>query len=446
MTSRPARWWGQRSLTLRLTIVATVVLALGLMTGAAGVATLFYHGRINALDATVRAEASTISALVRSGQLPDPLPVPADKPVFAQVVGADGMVRAATPSASRVVPILAYSALSDRATGQPFTTSHTALGSAPLRVIATGTRLGGEPVIVVTAVSFTDVQAVLDSLLRILVIAVPIILLAAAIATWLAVSSALRPVDELRAAADEVAQIPARTAPRLPVPESGDELARLADTLNQMLERLYRASEQQRTFVADAAHELRSPIASIRTQLDVALTTETDREEWRRVGSDVIGDIDRVGRLADDLLLLARLDAGATTRRELVDVSALLGLDVEPQWVTADPRGLRRALDNIISNARRHASDRVEIALTRSGSLIVVTVDDDGPGIEAADRERVFDRWLRLDEGRARDEGGAGLGLAITRSVVTAHGGDVTLGDSPLGGVRAVVRLPAAQR
>lgn len=444
MTRPAGLWWSRRSLTLRLTIIATVVLALGLMVGAAGLATLFYHGRIDALDANVRAESATISALVRSGQLPDPLPVPADQPVFAQVVGADDSVRAATPSASRVVPMLDFAALRGQATGDAFTARDTALGDAPLRVIVMAGRFDGQPVMVVTAVSFTDVQAILDALLRLLVIAVPVILGAAAVATWVAVTSALRPVDELRAAADEVAQAPTRAPPRLPVPESGDELARLAETLNRMLERLYLASEQQRTFVADAAHELRSPIASIRTQLDVSLTTPTDAAEWRQVAADVLQDVERVGRLADDMLLLARLDSGVGSGREFVDVSALLGVTGPARWVYGDPPALRRAVDNLVSNAHRHARSAVQVSVTADGGDVVVLVDDDGPGVAPADRERVFERWLRLDDGRARDEGGAGLGLAISRSVARGHGGDVTLEAGPLGGARARLRVPAA--
>jgi signal transduction histidine kinase len=443
MTRPIGAWWNRRSLTLRLTIVATVVLAIGLMSGIAGLATLFYHSRIEAVDSNVRSAAASVVSLVSSGQLPDPLPVPAGQPVFAQVLSANGTVRAASPSASRVVPILPISVLRSRGGSEPFTTTETTLGEDPMRVVVTATRLAGHPVLVVTAVPLADVTAILDSLLRMLVIAVPVILLASATATWLAVSSALHPVDQLRAAADEVAQVPGREPAQLPVPESGDELARLADTLNQMLRRLHQAAERQRTFVADAAHELRSPIASIRTQLEVALETPTDAADWPRVAAEALRDVERTGRLADDMLLLAKLDSGVATRRERVDMTSLLGLRGSALWVDGDARALRRAIDNLLSNAHRHAHSTVEVDVHREGLNVVVTVDDDGAGLTADDRERVFERWMRLDDARARDEGGAGLGLAITRAVARAHGGDVTLEDSPLGGVRARLRLPA---
>ena len=444
MRRRLVSWWGRRSLTLRLTIVATVVLALGLVSGAAGLATLFYHSRIDALDANIRDEATTISTLVRSDQLPNPLPVPADQPLFAQVVAMDGTVRSATPSASRVVPILPVAVVRERADGGAFTTNDSELGSSAMRVVVTRATLNGDPVMVISAISLTDVSTLLDALLRIVVIAVPLIVLAAAIATALAVGSALRPVDELRAAADEVAGTSRSAAPHLPVPESDDELARLAETLNRMLERLHRASEQQRSFVADAAHELRSPIASIRAQLDVALANPPQAEEWRHVASDVLHDVERVGRLADDMLLLARLDAGAPAHRQLVDVTELLGHDGPANWVEAELHVLQRAIDNLVTNAERHASGTVQVATAREGDQVVVIIDDDGRGIEKESRERAFERWVRLDDARARDEGGAGLGLSIARSIARSYGGEVTLEDSPLGGVRARLSLPAA--
>jgi signal transduction histidine kinase len=438
------RWWRARSLAVRLTVIAAGVLAAGLIVGAAGMATLFFHGRVDAVDDNAQAEATTITSLVASGQLPDPLPAPADQPVLAQVVDAAGTVLAATPSASRVVPLLPVSLVQNRPAGHAFTTDASALGSAPLRVIVTPARLHGSEVTVVSAVLFTDVHGTLTAMLRTLAIAVPIVLVAAAMATWLAVGSALRPVDELRAAADRVADTRGRTAPQLPALESRDELARLADTLNRMLARLHSATEQQVSFIADAAHELRSPLASIRTQLDVALSMPTDLAEWQQVATGVRTDVERVSRLADDLLLLARLDSGVTTHRTLVDLRETADLPGAPLEVVGDPQALRRAVDNLVSNARRHARQSVEVSVARQNGDVVVCIDDDGDGVAAQDRERVFQRWLRLDDARDRDHGGAGLGLAIARSVARSHGGDVILTDSPLGGVRAVLRVPAA--
>jgi signal transduction histidine kinase len=446
MSRGPGGWWRARSLAVRLTCIATAVLAVGLVVGAAGLATLFFHNRVDAVDDNAREEAATVTSLLTSGQLPDPLPAPAEQPVLAQVLDAAGTVLAATPSTSRVVPLLPLSAIESRHTETPFTTKDSALGSAPVRVIVTSSRFHGANVTVVSAVLYTDVRGTLTAMLRTLVIAVPIVVVAAAIATWLAVSSALRPVDELRAAADQVADTRGRTAPTLPLPESRDELARLAETLNSMLARLHHATEQQATFVADAAHELRSPIASVRAQLDVALSVPTDAAEWAQIAGDVRTDVERISRLADDLLLLARLDSGATSPHDFVDVRQSLALPGAPVWVRGDPEELRRAVDNLVSNARRHARSTVQVAVERRADVVVITVDDDGAGVAPQDRERIFQRWLRLDESRARDDGGAGLGLAIARSIARNHGGEVELTDSPLGGARAVVRLPSSER
>ncbi len=443
MRRRLSDWWSARSLTLRLTIIATVVLALGLTSGAAALGVLFFHNRLDAVDANVRAESATINTLIGSGQVPDPLPVPAGQPVLAQILDSGGNPRAASPSASRLVPLLPLSEIAMHQSGQPFTTTETALGPVPFRVMVTSAHLNGQLVTVITAVPFSDVRATLAALFRTLAIAVPIVLLAAGVATWLAVSSALRPVDQLRMAADEVADTRGRTAPLLPVPPSGDELARLAETLNQMLERLHGSAEQQRAFVADAAHELRSPIAAIRAQLEVALATPTDAAEWATVASDVLEDVERVGQLADDMLLLARLDSGVSVRRQLVDVGVVLDLPAAGLWAEADEQALRRAVDNLVSNANRHARHEVAVSAEAVGGDIVVTVDDDGSGIPPDERERVFERWVRLDDARTRDQGGAGLGLAIARSVARTHGGDVTLAASPLGGLRAELRIRA---
>jgi signal transduction histidine kinase len=419
---------------------------MGLAGGTAALAALFFHQRVGAVDLNDRVESRTLLALVRTGELPDPLPEPSGQPVVAQVVDERGVVRASTPSASRVVPLLPVVELRAHDGGASFTAPAGAVGAGQFRVRVVRAVMNGTPVLVVTAVSFDDVRDTLRALVRVLVVGVPIVLLAAGIATWLAIGSALRPVDEMRQAADDVARTKASRPPVLPVPPSGDELARLAVTLNRMFERLSASAEQQRSFVADAAHELRSPIASIRAQLEVAMLTSAEAAQWSVVASDVLQDVERIERLADDMLFLARLDSSAGSRRETVDVAELLAVppSAAPRSMRleGDILALRRAIDNLFANARRHARERFSVTLLAEAEALAVVVDDDGSGIAPVDRERVFDRWVRLDEARARDAGGAGLGLAIARGVARAHGGDVTLDESPMGGVRARLALP----
>jgi signal transduction histidine kinase len=264
------------------------------------------------------------------------------------------------------------------------------------------------------------------------------------------------------------------------VPASHDEIHRLAVTLNDMLDRLEAARSRQRAFVADAAHELRSPLANMRTQLEVAQRL-ADQTDWPAVADDLLADNERLARLVDDLLLLARLDeaaverepgersavdagptpavlpggsdAGSTAARppggrraEPVEIGELLSQVAqrypsppvtvtppgEPLWTTGEPDALRRVIANLVDNAVRHARTRVVLAADTDGAYHRITVTDDGPGIPAADRERVFGRFTRLDDGRARDAGGSGLGLAIVRQLVRQHSGSVQLVDAPI--------------
>jgi signal transduction histidine kinase len=243
---------------------------------------------------------------------------------------------------------------------------------------------------------------------------------------------------------------------RLPVPDSRDEVHRLAVTLNGMLHRLDAARARQRAFVADAAHELRSPLTNMRTELEVAQRLP-DTTDWLSLSADLLTDVERLSRLVDDLLLLARAD-DASTRAvtapiEPVELGQLLAevaarypavsyeRPAVPLKTAGDRDALGRVIANLLDNAVRHAEKDVTLSVAGDGAYQRMLVSDDGPGIPVADRERVFDRFTRLDDGRARDSGGSGLGLAIVRELVRRHGGTVTLGDaSP--GLRAEVRLP----
>ncbi|BEP13688.1 HAMP domain-containing sensor histidine kinase [Acidothermaceae bacterium B102] len=434
-----SRSWVRRSLRVRVTVVATAVLAVGLVIGTAVLARLFVAERVAAVDRTVKAETSQIVGFTTAGDLPNPLPAPSG--TLAQVVDRSGTVLARSLGASPVLQIVPVDHANAGVKDRTYTATDTALVSGPQRVDVRTTTYQGATVVVVVAVPFSDVQDTLNALHRVVYIVLPLVLLAAAIATWLAVGSALRPVDELRAAADAVEASGGKAAPRLEVPEGAEELRRLGETLNRMLARVHGAGEQQRAFIADAAHELRSPLASVLTQLEVALSTPTTAEEWPLIAADVHTDAERLRRIADDLLLLARLDAGAPASDSVVDVVALSGATGDPLLVRGDAQSLGRIFDNLVSNAHKHAST-VQITSSRVGSWALVVVDDDGPGVPAADRERVFERFVRLDSARGRDEGGTGLGLAIARAIARAHDGDVVLSDSPLGGLRATVRLP----
>jgi signal transduction histidine kinase len=274
---------------------------------------------------------------------------------------------------------------------------------------------------------------------------------------WFAVRRSLRAVGGIRAEVDGVRA--GDLGRRVPVPDSGDEITELAVTMNEMLARLDRSVQRQSQFTADASHELRTPLASMRTQLEVQLA-HPDRLDWRHTCESAVLDVTRMETLAADLLLLSKLDADRPARHAPVAMADLVTehvaarqprdeievrTDIEAMPVVHGHSGrLERVLRNLVDNAERHAKSRVTITLTAFDGHSVLTVEDDGPGIPAEERERVFDRFVRLDDDRARDDdGGSGLGLAIAAEIARTHGGTLRVTDGA-SGARLEVRLPLA--
>ncbi|ROT33387.1 cell wall metabolism sensor histidine kinase WalK [Micromonospora sp. HM5-17] len=422
-----------------------------------------------ALQRTVDTEAlktaEAVARLAGENALPDPLPV-AGNQVRVQVVDAQGRIRAASIDADRLVPMLPPDQLRRFHAGEQdrFYLPGRRLGwDGPIRVVAVPAGPADDPQTVLVAKSTADVRNSVAVVRTILLVGFPLLLVLLAGVAWRVIGATLRPVEALRAGAEEITG-GARPG-RLPVPASRDEIHRLAVTLNGMLSRLESARNRQRAFVADAAHELRSPLANMRTQLEVAqrLGAATD---WPGVADDLLADIQRLSRLVDDLLLLARFDeaGGAPPAAGVpIELGELLAGVAErypappvqvrpprfPLWTVGEPDALTRILANLLDNAVRHTTSKVVLEAVPGGrdgpTYHLVTVTDDGPGIPPADRERVFDRFTRLDDARARDAGGAGLGLAIVRELVRRQGGTVTLADAEPG-LRVEVRLPAAPR
>jgi signal transduction histidine kinase len=453
-----SRWWRRRSLRARLTIITTVGLAVALVVAAMVLRATLRASLTRDVDNTARQGAQQVAALADKNSLPDPVPVAGTLTI--QVLDPSGRIVDVSPLADRYVPLLpprqaAINASTGRAVllnGRPYGIPYT------VRVVTVRARNGDT---VIAGVAF---EPVTDSVLAVthgLLVGTPVLLLLLACVTWLVTGSTLRPISALRRGAQEVT---ATGQPReLPVPEARDEVHVLAVTLNDMLARLDAAQQRQRNLVSDTAHELRSPIASIRTQLEVALD-HPEQQDWAETASDVLADTLRLAKLAEDLLVLARLDDRGTRpppSRRPVDISALVTEEAERSAgarvpvitstgpgcvVTGDPDGLRRLLRNLIDNSLRYAKSGVHVTARRDGEDVVLTVSDDGPGIPAKDRERAFGRFVRLDAARSRGEheqGGSGLGLAIVRATALAHNGSARLEDaSP--GLRAVVRLPAA--
>ena len=406
------------------------------------------------LDDGAFASARVVAAMVGDDAVPNPLPVSGSQ--VMQVVDGSGAVISASISADRLTPLLRSPELAKALAGERISIPGARAGLAgTMRAIAVQAGPPSTSRSIIVAFPVNDIEQSQRVLRITLLLAYPPLVVIMALIAWRVIGSTLRPVETLRSGAARISG--SDQDERLAVPESADEIRALALTLNDMLDRLAAARGRQRAFVADAAHELRSPLTSMRTQLEVA----KHLGEGGELVTDLLADVARLSTLVEDLLLLAR--AGSDTNpppvRESVDVRALLiatgdryaGARVPVSiadgpvvYANVSPEELRRVLANLVDNAVRHASSNVALSVRAEGGGAVLTVVDDGPGIPADQRERVFERFARLDDARDRDAGGTGLGLPIVRELLRRSNGSISLRDNPSGpGLAAEVHLPA---
>ncbi|MCW2839804.1 MAG: hypothetical protein JWR55_1287 [Aeromicrobium sp.] len=333
------------------------------------------------------------------------------------------------------------------------------LGSESLFIVtALGVTVDGQLCTIVIATSVGSQSESVSALVRYLVVLVPVGSVLVAIGMWIVVGRSLRPVERIRL---RVANIGAKhLGERVPVPDSDDEIARLAQTMNEMLERLDTGHRLQRAFVADASHELRSPLTSLSTSLDV-VGESPSADRWVETRTVMTAEVARMARLVDDLLLLAKADdRGMVLQVEDVDLDDIVEDEarrlrsherlqvttaVVPVRVRGDRGRLARAVRNVVENAAAAASGTVFVGLDVTDGSARIAVEDDGPGVPREHRDRVFERFVRLDDSRSRDSGGSGLGLAIVREIVASHGGTVTMDHAPMGGARVVLTVPLNQ-
>ncbi|MCP2341874.1 sensor histidine kinase [Actinomadura rupiterrae] len=450
----PGRWPpGRWTLRTRVTVAATVVVGVLLAAGAVGFYAVLRHAVYGSLrdrgEQAVTALAQTVGstdphgpAVLRPSDTGFPL---------LQVQDDKGRVLAASPEiAGRPAIVTLHPDAGHPTLTRKVTVAHEEVYVVAMRVHARdGWRVvyAGAPM-----PGYLHSRAYFTVLL---VLAVPLGLLLVAVSVSLAVRRALRPVRRMSAELAEVTGSGPGRMRRVTVPASHDEIAQLASSVNVTLHRLERTVMRQRQFVGDVSHELRSPLTGLRAQLEVALEHPED-EDWPEVARCALNDADRLQRIVTDLLLLAKLDAGVPLGREPVDLGDLaqqeggrvrrvpVDISVEQGVVVLGARGaLLRLITNLLDNAARHARSRVLITVVTSGSEAVLTVEDDGEGIPRADRDRVFQRFQRLAEGRKRDTGGSGLGLPISRDIAQAHGGTLVIADTKIG-ARLVLTLPKA--
>jgi signal transduction histidine kinase len=440
--------WSRASVRTRTTVVAVLVVAVALLVGAFLLVGIVRDSLRDGAETTAEQRASSLSdEIVRSG-LPaapavdeDDDDEPADE--VWQVTDDTGRVVRASQPLARPLP-------RDDA-------DEVSLAGADHRYVVVAEDAGEYAVSV--AVSLEEVDDSTEALLPPLLVGVPLLLLLVGATTWMVASLALAPVDRIRR---EVEQITGdRLERRVPEPPSRDEIHRLATTMNRMLGRLEGSRDRQRQFVADASHELRSPLSSIRQTAEVAKAHPGALPEGE-LAEAVLEEAERMQRLVEQLLMLTRADEGAIVRHprdvDLDDLALVearrvrrTGLEVDVSGVrhgrvSGDEQALAQVVRNLMDNAARHAASTVTISVEETSDAVEVVVEDDGPGVPDDQRARIFERFVRLDEARARDAGGSGLGLAIVQEIAHAHGGTASASSAAGGGARFVVQLPRAAR
>jgi signal transduction histidine kinase len=450
------------SVRVRVAAAATVIVALAIGAASWALVRTVEHQLLDKVRTRGQQRVADVVRQLQSG-VPPSMVSPSTAPAggFVQVVNRAGAVLGGTGTvgaggAGIANPILFVARLPDpgRSGGVQINVPDPGPGhasSTPIDVRYESIDTPQGRVTVVAGSSLDAVEGSISTLKNTLLFGVPVLVVLVAGIAWVMVGRALRPVEAIRAEVESISESTMHR--RVPEPGTRDEVDRLAHTMNAMLDRLETSAVRQRRFVADASHELRSPIAGIRAQLEVGLQQKND---WPAIATTVLAEENRLETLVDDLLLLAAIDehplqppAESTSvlevarqhgaRAHRVPVSLIEKHDVV---LRMRQRLVDRVVGNLIDNGTRHARTTVVVTVSREGDRARLVVDDDGPGIPHEDRERVFERFARLDDGRARDRGGAGLGLALVKAIVESHQGTVTIDDAPIGGARIVVDLP----
>ncbi len=442
----------QPALGIRRTVVlaAGFALAVALLAGALILRAQLHDALERAISEQTLTRARGVASLVETGDFNRTLRPDDRTPAWVQVIDGQKVV-ASTPNIASLTSPFAPISNTSRATLRRLSGLAIDTGER-VAVASVPARLDGRIVMVLAASPLDIADATDQRIVTSLALVFPMLLIVGCLVVWAAAKRALRPVEAIRA---QVASITSTdTSRRVPVPNTDDEVSHLATTMNDMLARLDAASIRQRRFIADASHELRSPLASLRNQLE-ASTYDDTRESWTASIADMSIDHERLERLVTDLLLLARHDEGERLPLEPVDLGYLVrselskrspvpgierNVDAENVLVDANPDALSRVLRNLVDNAERHARSRVDVQLTATADTAELVVSDDGSGIPSDQHHAVFERFVRLDEARSADAGGSGLGLAIVQELVNEHGGTIEISPTPTG-ARFVVRI-----
>jgi signal transduction histidine kinase len=449
-----------RSIRGRITALVTLLALVLLIPTAAAEGAVGRQAIADAIWLEARQQADLTAAAVRAGATTDPILPRVVGANLVQVVAPDHHVIEASKDARGLPPLSSVWPSANDPERDVQTCASARVGCvrlSALRVQAAPDSpvvYAGRPVAALTS---TEIFA------RLFGIQDAVLVLLAAWATWQVTGRTLKPVEAIRT---DLATINFNDlSGRVPEPPGDDEIARLARTVNGTLGRIERAKRssdrilsRQRQFVADASHELRTPLAGLRAELEEA-RMHPEETDLTALLDDAMGDVDRLEQIITDLLLLARVESTGDGERVHVNLTDLVRREVSERpgrpevrlWAERDVHVIAvqaqvaRALRNLLDNAQRYARTGVDVQVRRCGGFAELVVADDGPGIPEPDRERVFERFTRLDAARSRDHGGTGLGLAIARDVAHAHGGSLRAGESPSGGARFVLKIPLAE-
>jgi signal transduction histidine kinase len=439
---------------MRISIAAMLIVGTALTAGAYLLVVQHEASLTAGVHNAARLRAHVVaSAFTRTG-LKDNITVGGDDNLY-QLLDTSRAIVASSPNIAGRDAVSNLQPTERRAVGQTLTDAH--VGDSSFYIVARVISIDQHRYTLYVGTALESVDAGIANLKGLLVLGLPTLVLLVGATTWLLTGRALRPVEAIRT---EVEAITAdELNRRVPEPNTADEIARLAHTMNRMLARLEHTRAREQQFVADASHELRSPLASIRAQLEVnveypelAARQASDRE--------ILVDTIRLQRLVDDLLTVSKLEGTEHADRQwaLVDVDAIVlrearwlrtrtSLHVDTSGVSGsqvlgNADEITQAVKNLLDNGARHAHSTIVAELSEDDRYVHLTIADDGPGIPRDAQRRIFERFVRLDESRARDTGGTGLGLAITHAIVSAHGGSITVSGPP--GARFVVTLPAS--
>ncbi|MEO8265989.1 MAG: HAMP domain-containing sensor histidine kinase [Ilumatobacteraceae bacterium] len=442
-------------LRIRVAAVACVTVGIALAIGAVLLVAVL-RGRLdNAATTAASLRARDIAALAEAGALPRQLALPGEETAFVQVIDQAGSVIASTENITGEPAISTARPAGTNAL--KLTIPISPLDQRSMRVIVINAHTDAGTLTVYAGENLDNADRTTSAIVTVLVVGLSMLVLIVAAVTWWAVGRTLRPVRDIASTMADITTSDLHR--RVEVSSARDEIGQLATTVNATLARLDISVAQQRRFVADASHELRGPLAALRADLEISLT-HPERTTWQNVARDTLGDVDRLQELTDDLLVLARIDNELQRPHRPVDLTAIvadalqrvrrrdiqvstLGLDT-PAFIDGDDFQLRRMVRNLIHNAQEHTTSHVNVTLQTTTGTVRLTVADDGPGIPPADRQYIFERFVRLDTARTRDSGGAGLGLAIVHDVVTNHNGTISITDTHPHGATFTVNLPTA--